>query len=410
MTILKGNQRGGARDMALHLMKQENEHIDVHEIRGFVSDSVMGALNESYALSKATQCKQFMYSLSANPPPHQTVTTDDFIDYINRSEERLGLIGQPRVIVFHEKQGRRHAQCVWSRIKADTLTAVNISHDRKKLVSLTREIFIERDWPMPEGLVQSSKRNPTNFTLAEWQQAKRQGKDPRAIKTALQDAWAISDSKSAFIHALEERGFKLARGDKRGFLVVDHNLQFYSLSKWSGHSPYALKKRLGKPKDLPSLEETQDFVRKEMGNMLTRLQSGVEASTKAAQDRFEARRKALVKKQQSERKALKRQQEKRRIAANKERQARSRRGLKGAWDMLRGEHRRIRTQNEQEAYAELRQQRLDMDNLVFRHLKERQRIEIFKLRYRDKARPIQQDLERDRRGYQRSNPMHGPEP
>jgi len=47
MTILVGNQRGGARDMALHLMKAENEHVDVHEIRGFVSDSVMGAMNEA---------------------------------------------------------------------------------------------------------------------------------------------------------------------------------------------------------------------------------------------------------------------------------------------------------------------------------------------------------------------------
>ena len=112
MTILVGNQRGGARDMALHLMKQENEHIDVHEIRGFVANSVMGALNEAYALSKATQCKQFMYSLSANPPPNQEVTTADFIDYFDRSEQRLGLQGQPRVIVFHEKQGRRHAHCV----------------------------------------------------------------------------------------------------------------------------------------------------------------------------------------------------------------------------------------------------------------------------------------------------------
>lgn len=399
MTILKGNQRGGARDMALHLMKQENEHIDVHEIRGFVSDTVMGALNESYALSKATQCKQFMYSLSANPPPNQTVSTDDFIDYINRSEARLGLTGQPRVIVFHEKQGRRHAHCVWSRIKADTLTAVNMSHDKKKLMSLTREIFIERDWPMPRGLVQSAERNPTNFTLAEWQQAKRQGKDPRAIKTALQDAWAISDNKPAFIHALQERGFKLARGDRRGFLVVDEALEYYSLSKWSGHSPSVLKKRLGSPKELPSLADAQNTIRNDMSQMLTRLQMDVDSRSKAAQDRFESRRKALVKKQQAERKALKHQQEQRRIAFNKERQSRFRRGLKGAWDVLRGEHKRIRTQNEHEAYAELHQHRQDMDSLVFRHLKERQRIEIFKLRHRERSQSISRQLSQDRRAF-----------
>lgn len=399
MTILVGNQRGGAKDLALHLMKDENEHVDVHEIRGFVSDSVMGALNEAYALSKATQCKQFIYSLSANPPLNQRVTTDDFIDVIDRSEERLGLTGQPRVIVFHEKQGRRHAHCVWSRIKADTLTAVNLSHDRKKLVALTREIFIERQWPIPEGLVRSSKRNPTNFTLAQWQQAKRQGKDPRAIKIALQDAWAVSDSKAAFIHALSVRGYRLARGERRGFLVVDHKLEYYSLSKWSGHSPSVLKTRLGDPKDLPSLEQAQADIREDMSAMLTRLKADIDVRTKAAATRFEVRRKALVTKQQAERQALINMQSRRRIAANKERQARFNRGLSGIWDRLRGEHARIRKQNEREAYSQMEQDRQARDTMIWRHLQERQRIEILNLRHREGAQHITRGLEQDRHAY-----------
>jgi hypothetical protein len=396
MTILVGNQRGGAKDLALHLMKDENEHVEVHEIRGFVSDSVMGALNEAYALSKATQCKQFIYSLSANPPLNQRVTTDDFINVIDRSEERLGLTGQPRVIVFHEKQGRRHAHCVWSRIKADTLTAVNLSHDRKKLVALTREIFIERQWPIPEGLVRSSKRNPTNFTLAQWQQAKRQGKDPRAIKTALQDAWAVSDSKAAFVHALKERGYRLARGDRRGFLVVDHRLEYYSLSKWSGHSPTVLKFRLGDPKDLPSLEQAQADIREDMSAMLTGLQTNIDVRAKAAATRFEVRRKALVTKQQAERKALIEAQACHRMAANKECQARFNRGLSGIWDRLRGEHARIRKQNEREAYAQMGQDRQARDTMIWRHLQERQRIEIFKMRHRERAQNVRLGLVRDR--------------
>jgi len=299
MTILVGNQRGGARDMALHLMKQENEHIDVHEIRGFVAGTVMGALNEAYALSKATQCKQFMYSLSANPPLNQNVTTADFIDYIDRSEQRLGLQGQPRVIVFHEKQGRRHAHCVWSRIKADTLTAVNFSHDHNKLVALTREIFLERGWPMPEGLVQSSKRNPTNFNLAQWQQAKRQGKDPRAIKAALQDAWAISDSKAAFIHALEERGFRLARGDRRGFVALDRKGEVYAIGKkWLGIKTKDIKGRLGDPKDLPDVETAKAEIAKEMQTTMSRLRTDLDKRRTKQNSIFDQRKADLIARQQ----------------------------------------------------------------------------------------------------------------
>ena len=36
--ILEGNARGGAKNLALHLMKDENDHVTIHELRGFMSD------------------------------------------------------------------------------------------------------------------------------------------------------------------------------------------------------------------------------------------------------------------------------------------------------------------------------------------------------------------------------------
>jgi hypothetical protein len=60
---------------------------------------------------------------------------------------------------------------------------------------------------MPDGIVDRFARNPTNFTLAERQQAKRQGFDPRWTKQVLQSSWATSDNKRAFERSREERGF-----------------------------------------------------------------------------------------------------------------------------------------------------------------------------------------------------------
>jgi hypothetical protein len=212
----------------------------------------------------------------------------------------------------------------------------------------------------------------------------------------LQDAWAVSDSKAAFVHALKERGYRLARGDRRGFLVVDHRLEYYSLSKWSGHSPTVLKFRLGDPKDLPSLEQAQADIREDMSAMLTGLQTNIDVRAKAAATRFEVRRKALVTKQQAERKALIEAQACHRMAANKECQARFNRGLSGIWDRLRGEHARIRKQNEREAYAQMGQDRQARDTMIWRHLQERQRIEIFKMRHRERAQNVRLGLVRDR--------------
>ena len=43
--ILKGSQRGGAKQLGLHLLKTvENEHVEVHDVRGFMTDDVVGAL------------------------------------------------------------------------------------------------------------------------------------------------------------------------------------------------------------------------------------------------------------------------------------------------------------------------------------------------------------------------------
>jgi len=92
--ILVGNQRGGARDLAVHLLKEENDHVHVYEIDGFASDNLMDAFKEIHAISKGTRCKQFLYSLSVNPPPGKEVSTEDFIKAIDEAAKRLGLEGQ----------------------------------------------------------------------------------------------------------------------------------------------------------------------------------------------------------------------------------------------------------------------------------------------------------------------------
>jgi hypothetical protein len=220
--ILVGNQRGGAKNLALHLLKEENEHVEVHEIRGFTSQNLTSALREADAISRATRCKQYLFSLSLNPPPNENVSVEAFEDAINRVENKLGLTGQPRAIVFHEKEGRRHCHTIWSRIDAKELKAVHLPFTKRKLQEIARELYLEHGWTMPRGLSNSQERDPRNFTLAEWQQAKRTGQNPQVVKTAFQDAWAISDSKSAFINALEERGLnrRVATGAALSRLII----------------------------------------------------------------------------------------------------------------------------------------------------------------------------------------------
>lgn len=88
--ILKGNQRSGAANLAQHLMKDENEHVEIAELRHFTSDTLLGAFNEIQAAAQATRCKQYLFSCSFNPPETVNVSTETFFDAIERLEKRLG--------------------------------------------------------------------------------------------------------------------------------------------------------------------------------------------------------------------------------------------------------------------------------------------------------------------------------
>ena len=380
--ILKGNQRGGAKDLALHLMKDENDHVEVHELRGFASQNLMGALNEVYAISRGTRCRQFLYSLSLNPPLDVNVPTADVMTAIERAEERLGLSGQPRAVVFHEKEGRRHAHVVWSRIRIDEMRAVQMSFDHERLKSLSRELFLEHGWTMPAGLIASEVRDPRNFTLAEWQQAKRTGGHPRETKTAIQDAWAISDSRTAFLHALEERGFRLARGDKRGFVAVDTHGEVYSIPKQANVTTKQVRERLGEANALLPVAEVKGQIAADMSAKMDGFRRELGEQERQLEADFQRRRADLVRRQRSERRALRERIEKRKIAESVERQSRFRSGLGGLWDRLRGQHKRIREQNELEAASAAIRDRSEWDKLVFSQIRDRRTLSIFRLNVR----------------------------
>ncbi len=139
--IQKASTRGGGTAMGQHLLKpEENEHVEIHEVSGFVSDSVLGAMNEAYALARGTRCEKYLFSVSLNPPSDVHVSTEVFEKALRMIEERNDLVGQPRVVVFHSKEGRTHAHCVWSRIDAETMTAKPLPFFKIKMRDIGRQI------------------------------------------------------------------------------------------------------------------------------------------------------------------------------------------------------------------------------------------------------------------------------
>jgi hypothetical protein len=374
--ILKGSQRSGGKQLGHHLLKtEENEHVEVHEVRGFVSDDLMGAMREAYALAKGTRCTQYLFSVSLNPPQDENVPIGTFEHAIDLIEERAGLQGQPRAIVFHEKEGRRHCHVVWSRIDAESMTAKPLPFFKLKLREVSKQLYLDHGWQMPKGLIDSRARDPKNFTLEEWQQAKRAGLKTGEVKGLIQECWAASDGLPAFQQALAERGLYLAKGDRRGHIAVTFEGEVLSIARMTGKSAKEVRAKLGEADKLPGVEDTIRKIGTELAPQLSHLITEAKRIAAVQMKPLNDQREALREKHAHERKALDALQDQRRANELKDRAARFRKGVLGMWDRLTGAHTKTKKQNELEAAFATERDRKQRDTLVAVQLDDRRELQ-----------------------------------
>lgn len=407
--ILKGSQRSGSKALSTHLLNdRDNDHVTVLELRGFAADDLHGALREAEAISKATKCTQYMFSLSLNPPKEAVAGEEDFTLAADAAERVLGLDGQPRAIIIHEKEGRRHAHVVWSRIDAESLTAINLPHFKNRLKGLAKELFLEHGWTLPDGLRAHGGRSFLNFTLDEWQQAKRLELDPRKIKAVMREAWERSDSVQGFANAIEERGFFIAKGDRRGFVALDVHGNVFAVPKWLGLKTKEVREKFGSPDRLPSVADRKVELKGKVTEKLKGFIQQVKDKHVRDFEPLEESRRALVERHRAERKKLQDKQEERAKAEAQARSDRLRKGLGGLLDRLTGKARAVREANAADAFACAKRDQAQRDGLVIAQMDDRRTLQrqIDGIRTRHKhdrrllARDVTQFLRGSSRGFE----------
>ena len=386
--ILNASQRGGGRQLALHLLNTDhNDHVTILEIKGFVSDDVPGAFEEVHAIAKGTKCKQPYFSVQLSPPPDAEVELECFKNVADRIEVKNGLEGHARVIIVHEKDGRLHAHGVWNRINAEEMKAVNLSHYKRKLTSLSKDLYLENDWDMPNGFIDPDQKNPLNFTRAEWEKAQRTGRDPREIKAAMQECWAISDSRKAFEQAMKERGFYLAKGDKKGLVAVDLYGKVYALTRELKVRRPDLEKRLGKPDTYQSVSKTKEVISEKLTGQFQDYFQEMKQKHREQRKPLAQEKKILVEQQRKARSELKAQQQSRWHQEELQRAQRLRKGFKGIWDRLTGTYQRTRKRNESEAQKAQHRDQQERQSVINQQIHERKQLQgkIVKLRDQQQA-------------------------
>lgn len=258
---------------------------------------------------------------------------------------------------------------------------------------------------MPRGLMRSCERDVRNFTFEEWQQAKRSDKDPNAVRQALRECWAVSDSRAAFAQALETRGFKLARGDRRGYVAVDMHGNPFAVAKYTGIRTKDVRARLGLEDDkLPSVEQCREDFARTIHKRLSELHGEEERRKDEERKRREAERRALVERQRIERAQQVEILKVREQRETAERQARFNRGLRGLLDRITGKHARIREQNLRETQAAIQRDGAERDATAFRQLAARRQMDEQRREALRRSEERQRELRDDMKAHEPAPP------
>ncbi len=230
--IAKGNPHNSGPYLARYLAASSkgNESAELAELRGFASDNIFDAFALAQLLAEGTHCQKPLFHVQVRTPKGEELTREQWFSVADRIEKQLGFSGQPRAIVFHEKDGHRHMHLAWSRIDAETMHAIDPGLYKRKLKEICRKLEKEM------GLQQvRNEREPSEKTQpparGEFEQGRRLKTDVKAIREGIRDCWDRSEDGAGFVAALEKERLILAKGDKRSFVVVDEMGGYHALGK-----------------------------------------------------------------------------------------------------------------------------------------------------------------------------------
>jgi hypothetical protein len=265
--IIKGKSRAGPQQLATHLGNAEkNERVSLIETRGTIAQDLRGALVEMDAFAVGTKCEKPLYHAAISPEPPHLLTPEQRAEAIDALEQKLGLIGHARVVVMHQKKGRQHIHVVWSRIDLARMRTVSDSHNYRKHEEVARDLERRFGHDRVQGAhherdgVPRPDRTPSR---AELQQQERTGITGKRVKEEVTAAFKASDGPEAFRAALQERGYTLARGDRRDYVILDRKGGIHSLARrLDGMKAAQLREFMAAldPRTVPTIEEARQLI------------------------------------------------------------------------------------------------------------------------------------------------------
>lgn len=255
--IIKGGSHSG-RGLGSYLLSGKNERVDVWEVRGDLPRALPALLDDWRSTAQGTNCTKPLYHAQLNPD--RRLSRQEWDKAISHFEREMGFEQQPRVAVLHQYKGREHLHLVYSRLDEGGKAisdSWNYLHHEKAARAIEKDLGLEKT----PGALYARKNSPRPERTPDRgaiQQGERTQHDPKALKAEITGLYqAAGGNAHSFLSSLQERGYSLAQGDRRGLVLVDAGGGVHSLSRLSGAKAGELRHMLGEGGELPRVAQAR---------------------------------------------------------------------------------------------------------------------------------------------------------
>lgn len=235
--IVKGRARSGGAQLAAYLLRSEEGAVILSP--GVTPEDLHRDLVMWEAIGEGTRGEKPLYHPQICPDAKygNLMTPEQWLRGGEILAEELGMAHHPWRIVLHPNGPNPHAHLVFPRTDFETMKQWPTWKNYLKHEKASQRMALEFGHELVPGKhAKRDRKKQEKFPRAESTQADHQQAERTALtveqrKEQITALRAAADSAPAFKAALADAGYVLAKGDKRGLVIVDQAGEVYSLSK-----------------------------------------------------------------------------------------------------------------------------------------------------------------------------------
>lgn len=205
--VTKGKCRGNGGQLADYLLSSKNDRAEVLEVTGTSNPAdLKSSLLEMALTATGTKSKAGLYHAQINPDPKEPLlTAEQWQQAADILAKSLGLEGQRRAIVIHEKDGRTHAHIVFERYQEGKGKNGNgILWDDKDNYQKHQQASRSMEKAF------NHERTPEKADLKHVQNERKID-----VKETLTALWEKHTDPAEFVKAARGLGYEIAAGEER---------------------------------------------------------------------------------------------------------------------------------------------------------------------------------------------------